>query len=100
MVDNHEAPPLVPDRETVVTDEQYFVDVCKAAFAAPAQELEWVFGKSLVTRSQGWGLVWRADFVVANRSSLHFINKAMCWGGAGGLEGTLVAFGQRISPLE
>jgi hypothetical protein len=94
-----EKPPWVPDREAVVDDEPSFVEACKAAFTAPAQKFEWVFETSLLTRSQEWGLVWRADFVIAGRSS-HLVNRAMCWGGAGGVEGTAVGFGQKIAPLK
>jgi hypothetical protein len=101
MAEFDETPPLVPDRETVVTDKPSFVEACKAAFSAEALQLQWVFEKSLLTRSQRWGLVWRADFIVAGRPrSSHLINRAMCWGGADGVEGTAVSFGQRIAPLE
>jgi hypothetical protein len=101
MAEFHEIPPLVPDRETVITDEPSFVEACKAALSAEAQKFQWVFEKSLLTRSHRWGLVWRADFVVAGRQrSSHFIDRAMCWGSADGVEGTAVAFGQRIAPLE
>ena len=102
MAEFDEIPPLVPDRETVVTDEPSFVEACKAAFSAEAQQFQWVFENSLLTRSQRWGLVWRADFVVAGlqKSCSHFVDRAMCWGSADGVEGTAVAFGQRIAPLE
>jgi hypothetical protein len=101
MAEFDEMPPWVPDRETVVADEPSFVEACKSAFTAEAQQFEWVFEKSLLTRSQRWGLVWRADFVVAGRSkSSHLINRAMCWSGVDGVEGTAVGFGQRIAPLE
>jgi hypothetical protein len=101
MAEFDEIPPWVPDRETVAADEPALVEACKSAFSADAQKFQWVFEKSLLTRSQGWGLIWRADFVVAGRQrSSHFINRAMCWGGADGVEGTAVGFGQRIVPLE
>jgi hypothetical protein len=101
MAEFDEIPPWVPDREPAVADEPSFVEACKAAFSAEAQQFQWEFEKSLLTRSQRWGLVWRADFVVAGRQrSSHFINRAMCWGRAHGVEGTAVGFGQRIAPLE
>jgi hypothetical protein len=94
-----EKPPWVPDHEAVV-DEPSFVEACKEAFTDQAQKLEWVFERSLLTRSQKWGLVWRPDFVVAGRASPDLINRAMCWGSAGGgVDGTAVGFGQRIAPL-
>jgi hypothetical protein len=96
-----ETPPMVPDRETVVADEPFFVDACKAAFADAAQRLGWSFGKSLLTQSQKWGLVWRVDFVIPGHpTNSRWINRAMCWGNAGGVEGMAVAFGQQIAPLE
>jgi hypothetical protein len=101
MAKFEEIPPWMPDSETVVADETSFVEACKAAFSAEAQQFQWVFEKSLLTRSQRWGLVWRADFVVAGRpKSSHLFNRAMCWGGADGIEGTAVGFGQRIAPLD
>jgi hypothetical protein len=99
MNHGYEMPPLVSDGETVATDEQAFIEVCKAAFAADAQQFQWVYGKSLLTRSQRWGLVWRCDFFVAGRRG-SLVNRAMCWGGAGVVEGQVVAFGQRIPPLD
>ncbi len=101
MAEGDEIPPWVPDRETVLADETSFVEACEATFSADAQKFQWVFEKSLLTRSQRWGLIWRADFVIAGRpKSSHMINRAMCWGCADGIEGTAVGFGQRIAPLE
>jgi hypothetical protein len=95
-----ETPPLMPDREAVVIERLLFIDACKAAFAADAQRFQWVFEKSLLTRSERWGLIWRSDFVIAGRpKSFQLVNRAMCWGAAE-IEGTLVAFGQKIAPTD
>jgi hypothetical protein len=101
MAEVDEIPPLVPDRETVVAYEPIFVEACTAAFADDAVKFGWSYGKSLLTRSQKWGLVWRVDFVIAERAaSSRFVNRAMCWGSAGNVEGKAVAFGQQIAPLQ
>jgi hypothetical protein len=101
MAEHDEFPPLVPDNEIVVADEMSFVEACKAALSADAQAFQWVFGKSVVSRSQRWGLIWRVDFVIAGRpKKARMINRAMCWGGVDEIQGTAVSFGQSIAPLE
>jgi hypothetical protein len=101
MAEFDEIPPMVPDRETVVAHEPIFVEACTAAFAADAEKFGWSYGKSLLTRSQKWGLIWRVDFVIPERAaSSRWINRAMCWGSAGSVKGTAVGFGQQIAPLQ
>jgi hypothetical protein len=99
MNDFHEAPPLAPDRETVA-EYPLIADACRAYFAAEMEQLGWSFGNSLLTQSEKWGLIWRADFTVHGRSHPDFINRAVCWTEPDGtVLGTHVAFGQKIAPL-
>ena len=88
--------------EAVVTDEKSFADICKAEFAAEAQHFEWVFGRSRLTQSVKWGLIWRADFFTPGNpwATGSLVNRAMCWGDAGVVKGKAIAFGQRIPPLD
>jgi hypothetical protein len=42
--------------------------------------LDWRFGKSVLTRSAEWGLVWRIYFVVAKSfDEAKTVNRAICW---------------------
>lgn len=50
-----------PQDETPLPPDHPFADECKALFADHAEAGGWHYGKSMVTRSNKWGLVWRAD---------------------------------------
>ena len=66
MAEFDEIPPLVPDRETVVTDHPSFVEACKAAFSAEAQQFQWVLKNSSLRGakdgdSSGVPILWSRD---------------------------------------
>jgi hypothetical protein len=52
-----ESPPLEPEEEVVLVDEPTFLNACKSLIAEDADRFEWSFGKSLLTRSERWGLI-------------------------------------------
>ena len=56
-----EFPGAVPQDEAPLASDHPFVDECKAYYADHAEAHGWRYGKSVVTRSDKWGLVWRAD---------------------------------------
>lgn len=94
--------PAVPfENETIVRNDSSFVDACKAKVADAAEKFGWRFETSVLTRSEKWGLVWRADFRIKNQSAERkLINRVICWREPGATEIRLaVTFGQQIEPL-
>lgn len=96
-------PPIVPNEdEVVLAADPSFETECMAAISDAARE--WRFGSSLLTTSDKWGLVWRADFTAPPVSaSADFINRVTCWRSAEetgkDLSGISIAYGQRVRPL-
>lgn len=54
-------PGSIPENETTLPDDPEFSERCMAVLADDAKKLGWKFGKSMLTRSDEWGLVWRVD---------------------------------------
>jgi hypothetical protein len=74
-------PPLAPggDEVALPADLAFEAD-CKAAVAESIEKFEWRFDNALLTRSDKWGLVWRADFTISgNRAETIYINRLTCW---------------------
>ena len=69
-------PNVTPLHETVV-DDPSFVEACMARIAADLESRGWRLGKSIVTRSQEWGLVWRVDLL--GTALLGRIRRIICW---------------------
>ena len=80
--------PTVPsESETVVQNDPSFTDACKAKVADAAEKFGCRFENSILTRSEKWGLVWRADFKIKNQSSeTGLINRVICWREPGATE--------------
>jgi hypothetical protein len=91
-------PPAEPQDETAARDD-LFAQACRDAFAHVESDLGWKIGNSLVTRSDRWGFIWRADLDVrAGPPSL--VNRIICWGSGGrDIAGTATVFGRSIPPL-
>jgi len=95
-----ESPPLEPKEEIVLLDEPTFLNACKTLIAEDAEKFEWSFGKSLLTRSERWGLIWRVDFVTRYSPAPNCTNRIMCWRDASGSAiGLWIAFSRPIAPL-
>lgn len=74
-----------------------FVSACMSIVSAHASDLGWHLEKSILTRSDVWGLVWRVDFVAREHpEGLREVNRVICWGTADGqVLGTATVFGKR-----
>jgi hypothetical protein len=59
--EEHACPGTAPENETTVLSDPKFIEQCKIDLEAEA--LGWRFGASLLTRSDNWGLIWRADIL-------------------------------------
>lgn len=55
-----------PDGETIIPSDPKFVEKCRAVFADDAKEYGWQFGQSVLSKSEQWGTVWRADIISPN----------------------------------
>jgi hypothetical protein len=94
-------PSAVPEGETVVAENLIFVNACMSVVSIDASSLGWRLGKSVLTHSDVWGLVWRIDFQVPGQSEdSELINRFICWGSADdGVLGTAAVCRQNIEPL-
>ncbi len=70
-------PGATPQHETVLNDAPSFVEACRAQIADDAERIGWRFGKSIVTRSKEWGLVWRVDLL--GPAVLGRTQRIVCW---------------------
>lgn len=89
------------DGETAVAGAPSFESACVSVASDLATTHGLRLGKSTLTRSDVWGLVWRIDFQVRGQSQdSKLINRFICWGTADGeVLGTAATFGQKIEPL-
>lgn len=92
------SPPLAPDDESPLMDQEFSAD-CRATLRNLFARSEWSLGTQLVTRSDEWGLVWRADFIYG-RDLRPLVNRAICWQPDGDGIAIVLAIGQQIAPLE
>ncbi len=86
-----------PDGETVVSESPAFVDACTSRICEFATELGWTLEKSVLTRSDMWGLVWRIDFKAEGHPEhSDTVNRHICWGSADGtILGSATVTGQK-----
>lgn len=89
--------PLAPGDESPLKDQE-FSGNCRAALRNLFARSEWSLGKQVVTQSDEWGLVWRADFVYG-RDLSPLVNRAICWRPDGGDIAIVLAIGQETPPL-
>ncbi len=68
-------PPLIPQNELVIPDVESLVERCMARVP---KTLGIEIGGTLTTRSVKWGLVWRADFTLANTAGIKGISRIVC----------------------
>lgn len=98
--ENDLGPPLEPTGEQQVAGNEAFLASCRAALDDIPITREWKLGPDLLTRTDRWGLVWRADFELPGESLAPLINRLVCWQKEGGDLTLEFAIGQSVSPLE
>jgi len=86
-----------PEGEAPVTESAVFVRACMSLVSDRAAALGWHLGKSVLTQSNVWGLVWRIDFLAKGHpEGLRDVNRMICWGLADGtVLGTATVFGRK-----
>jgi hypothetical protein len=89
-----ETPSLEPDEEIALGDNDAFVRECLSLVDNFGG---WQLGRTVLTRSERWGLVWRADFTISGADLSPLLNRIVCWE----LPSLTieVAIGQRLAPL-
>lgn len=93
-------PPLEPASDERPTPEN-------TAFAAESvaalQDLpmidDWILGKQLVTHSDTWGYIWRADYEFRDKSWAPAVNRLVCFRKPDGKIPRIIAGSQSIPPL-
>ena len=96
--DPPEGPPLVPTEESEIEGHADFVAAChETARVLLGNKREW--DAQLLTRSDKWGVVWRADFAAAGMNLSPLINRVVCWQKPNGAFHIHTAIGQNIPPL-
>jgi hypothetical protein len=94
-------PNPTPQHETVVNDDPAFVEACMARIAEDVERQGWRLGKSIVTRSKEWGLVWRVDFEIQGGPyGSNRVDRVICWRSPDSEDiGLAVVFGKHIDKL-
>jgi hypothetical protein len=84
-----------------VAENPAFVSACMSIASSHAAALGWRLGRSILTHSDIWGLVWRIDFQVKGQSQdSKLINRFICWGTVDGeVLGTATTCSLNIAPL-
>ena len=90
-------PSAEPAGESPVAENPAFVNACRSIVSDHAAALGWSLGRSLLTRSEAWGLAWRIDFKGKRHpESLPPVNRFICWGGPDGtVSGTAMVSAQK-----
>ena len=87
-------PSRLPDGETAVDESPAFVAAYKSLASDHAAAIGWRLGKSVLTQSNVWGLVWRIDFRTNGQpQDSKLVNRFICWGKPDGeILGTALVF--------
>lgn len=98
--DLSEWPPLEPEGSGIVGNLPDFVSDCRIFVEGTFNDADedWRWGGSILTRSEKWGLVWRADVFYKREELSHFVNRVICWKGAS-KPVVKIAVGQTVAPL-
>ena len=71
-------PPVVPYKETVISDDGSFEKACLAPLKTMPERLAWIWGDKLLTRDRSNGFIWRADYSTPrDRNHAHY-NRLIC----------------------
>ncbi|MDP1966692.1 MAG: hypothetical protein Q8K93_31380 [Reyranella sp.] len=98
--DTTETPSVEPAiNEQLAPENTAFAAECMAGLNNFPPFGDWKLGVQLVTHSDTWGDVWRADFEIGGKSLAPLINRIVCWRKADGTIPIMVAIGQSVPPL-
>jgi hypothetical protein len=92
-------PPLEPDGENLASENSSFTALCVSKTSELAGMSGWQLGPPVLTRSNVWGLVWRADFKIPGQDLSPLANRIVCWIKPDDRVEMIFAIGQPIAPL-
>lgn len=92
-------PPMAPDGdETRGVENSEFAELCRKTGLEHAARSEGELGPPLLTWSETWGFVWRADFTMRGQSR-DDVNRLVIWGRDTKRTQAAVAIGLAMPPL-
>jgi hypothetical protein len=91
------SPPLSAAREVEVEDAK-FEERCWSSISVKIRD-KYLFGDPLVTRSNKWGVVFRADFSVRSETEISPKNRVICWTDKAGVTWVKLVYEQTLPPL-
>ena len=92
-------PPISPTDEGPAPNDPSFVEMCLANSADVLAAGRWQLRAQLLTQSETWGTIWRADFTMPDGNVSPAVNRLVCWRGPGGKFTVMIAIGQSAPPL-
>ncbi len=92
-------PPLEPGHERHILDGSAFTAECVVALDRFPMTKDWILGAQIVTQTDSWGTVWRADFEFEGSPGGPFVNRIICWKQDDGPIALIFAIGQDVPPL-
>jgi hypothetical protein len=95
-------PPLVPSSdERILPSDNAFTKECLNGLhvALSSINAQVNLETSVLSQSDVWGTIWRADFTIPGVDVVPLTNRVVCWRNATNRLGTVIAAGQHILPL-
>lgn len=92
-------PGLEPGADAKPLDDPAFIEKCRPTVDELVTQAGAKLGKSLLTREETWGPVWRADFTFPEKDLSPLVNRIVCWTAPNGSVSVEMAIGQRVKPL-
>lgn len=99
-VEEHPSPPVIPAADERIDSDPDFAAECRASARDLPSSERWILTTELLTRSDRWGQIWRADFVFDDQSFHPQVNRLLVWRHADGSLPVVVAVGQLVAPLK
>jgi hypothetical protein len=76
ILDPDNLPPAEPGAEKVVAEDAEFIAQCKSHIGYDMSR--WIIVKTVLTKSDNWGLVWRVDYSETTAKA-DSISTLVCW---------------------
>lgn len=97
--ENADIPPMAPDDgETLGVENSDFFAFCRKTGIEHANRSEGELGQGVLTWSERWGFVWRADFSIGGQSRDN-VNRIVIWGRDATHTNAAIAIGLDLPPL-
>lgn len=71
------SPALEPSADARPHDDPAFIERCRSTVGELIAS--WKLGRSLLTKEDSWGPVWRVDFTFLHGDLHPLVNRLVCW---------------------